>query len=148
MWNLRTSLLADRPFFFLSLNLNLQNKQKEQIPETLKYSHTWLTQTVNGPRYQIFPCFFCIFFYWKVTWYSALGFGIAFPRFPWLPVTVLLTVSNVMQLVTPISGEVARPWLWPLPMALTLPLSFPLHLFHLPSLSQLSFLCNWPWEHL
>lgn len=40
-----------------------------------------------------------------ISWFPVF----AFPRFPWLLVTVLLTVSNVMQLVTPYRGE----WLGP-----------------------------------
>lgn len=43
--------------------------------------------------------------YERENWYSAAGISAQIPQIPMTPVTVLLTVTNVMQLVTPCRGS-------------------------------------------
>lgn len=76
-------------------------------PQLATKTNTWnievFTHWIDPDGEQICPC--CWLKSIKSKWYSALVSSITFPRFPWLLVTVLLTVSNVMQLVTPYRGS-------------------------------------------
>lgn len=75
--------------------LNLQSNLEHWNVHTLDWSRQWLLADIRH-------------FFWLKKIKVKLdppGSSFVFPRFPWLLVTVLLTVSNVMQLVTPYRGS-------------------------------------------